>query len=351
MRHVTISEIARQLGISTASASYALNGRPGVSETTRKRVLDLAARLDWRPSSSARALSRSRSDTIGMVLKRDPDLLGSEPYYMSLLRGVEDVLSEAGQGLLLRMVGAARGADIAVYRRWAAERRVDGVIVLDLAVDDPRPELLHELGMPFVLHGIRLDPETGEQVVEDLVTDARIIVDHMAELGHRRIVYITGPLFLAHEVRRRRAVAAEAARHGIDVIFAECDYTSAGAERLMRERAAGWPQFTGVVSSNDVMALGVVTALRDLKADRFALVSWDDSLLCNVCVPGITALARHPEVQGRRSARLLLQVLDGRELLPEPPIPSSLVIRDTSVAAAFCGPLGVAAPVGADATE
>lgn len=341
MRHVTISDIAHRLGISTASASYALNGRAGVSETTRKRVLDLAAELDWHPSSSARALSRSRSDTVGMVLKRNPDLWGSEPYYMNLLRGVEDVLSQAEQGLMLRMVGTGPDADTAVYRRWASERRVDGVIVLDLAVDDERPGLLRELGMPFVLHGIRVDPATGERVVEDLVTDARIIVDHLAELGHRRIVFVTGPLFLAHEVRRRRAVAAEAARHGIEVTFSESDYTSAGAERLVRERIGRWSGVTAIVSSNDVMALGIVTALRDLDQGRVALVSWDDSMLCGVCVPGITALARHPEIQGRRSARLLLRVLDGREIEPEPAIPSVLVVRDTSVAAALCGLAGV----------
>jgi DNA-binding LacI/PurR family transcriptional regulator len=335
MRHVTIGEIARRLGISTASASYALNGRAGVSDATRKRVVDLASELGWRPNSSARALSRSRSDTIGMVLKRDPDLLGTEPYYMSLLAGVEDVLSQAGQGLLLRMVGTEQGADIDVYRRWAAERRVDGVIVLDLAVEDSRPALLRELGMSFVLHGIRLDPQTGDELVEDLLTDARIIVSHLADLGHRQVVYVTGPLFLAHEVRRRQAVADEAARRGVEVTFAECDYTSAGAERLVRAQQSTWPPFTAVISSNDVMALGVVTALRDAGLDRIALVSWDDSMLCEVCVPGITALERHPEVQGRRSARLLLQILEGAEIQPEPATPSALVVRGTSLPAAL----------------
>jgi len=326
---VTIHEIAHRLGVSTASVSYALNGRPGVSDATRDRVLALADELGWRPNSSARALSRSRSDTIGMVLRRDSDLLGTEPYYMSLLGGVEDVLSQAQQSLLLRMVGTADGNDVDVYRRWSGEGRVDGVIVLDLAVDDPRPALLRGLGLPFVLHGLRIDPDTGEQVVEDLASDAATIVRHLAELGHREILHVTGPLHLAHEVKRRDAVRAEAASHGIHADFVECDYTMRTAERMMRARAAH-ERATAVISSNDVMALGILTALREGGHTETSVVSWDDSMLCRISTPAMTALARHPDAQGRRSARTLLNLLDGIEPTPEPAMPSVLMARGST---------------------
>lgn len=330
---VTIHEMARRLDLSVASVSYALNGRPGVGEATRERVLALARELDWRPSSSARALSRSRTDTIGMVLRRDPDLLGTEPYYMSLLAGVESVLSDAGQSLMLRMVGTAPGRDVDVYRRWSVERRVDGVIVLDRLVDDPRPELLERLGMPFVMHGLRIDPDTGGHVVEDLVNDARMIVDHLSELGHTDIVDVSGPLNLRHELERRDAIAAEAAVQGMRVTLVEGDYTRVGAERLVDERVGQWDAATAVISSNDVMALGIQRRLIAAGRGGMALVSWDDSMLCDISVPSITALARHPERQAERSARLLLRVIDAEPEQPEPAIPSELVVRETSVAA------------------
>ncbi|MCX7521103.1 LacI family DNA-binding transcriptional regulator [Microbacterium sp. STN6] len=331
MTRVTIHELARRLDISKASVSYALNDRPGVSDATRARVLALAADLGWHPSSSARALSRSRVDAIGMVLKRDPDLLGTEPYYMSLLGGVEDVLLHAGQSLLLRMVGTGEGRDIAVYKRWSAERRVDGVIVLDLAVDDQRPELLNRLGMPYVLHGIRHDPETGGELVEDLLTDAATIVEHIAALGHTELAHVTGPLALAHEVRRRDAVIEEAAARGIRSIVIECDYTMRSAQRMMGEALGSGCTATAVIASNDVMALGISAALRSNARDDVALVSWDDSMICQIATPTVTALARHPEDQGRRSARLLLDILDGIPAGPEQPIASILCARETSV--------------------
>ncbi|GAA3757966.1 LacI family DNA-binding transcriptional regulator [Microbacterium kribbense] len=331
---VTIHEIARRLGISAASVSYALNDRPGVGAATRTRVRELARELDWHPSSSARALSRSRTDTIGMVLRRDPELLGQEPYYMNLLSGVESALAEAGQSLMLRMVGTEPGHDLDVYRQWSAERRVDGVIVLDRLIDDPRPDLLRALGMPFVMHGLRIDPATGRQVVEDLLTEARLLVDHLAALGHVDILHVTGPLMLTHEIERRGAVAAEAAELGVKVSFVEGDYTRAGAEQLVVDRLRDWGAPTAVISSNDVMALGILRSLRAAGREQIALVSWDDSMLCDISVPSITALARHPEVQGRRSARVLLAALDGDPEHPEPAIPSVLVVRETSVPAA-----------------
>ncbi|QAY59123.1 LacI family transcriptional regulator [Microbacterium protaetiae] len=329
-QRVTIHEMARRLGISVASVSYALNGRPGVGEATRERVLALARELDWHPSSSARALSRSRTDTIGMVLRRDPELLGQEPYYMSLLSGVESVLSAAHQSLLLRMVGTAPGRDFDVYRQWSAERRVDGVIVLDRLVDDRRPALLRSLKMPYVMHGLRLDPDTGRQVVEDLVTDARVIIDHLASLGHTDIIDVTGPLNLAHEVERRDAIAAEATVCGIRVTVVEGDYTRAGAQQLVAERLARWSDATAVVSSNDVMALGILRSLTRGGRSDMALVSWDDSMLCDISAPAITALDRQPTAQGQRSARNLLHAINADQEQAEAPTPSRLVVRETS---------------------
>jgi DNA-binding LacI/PurR family transcriptional regulator len=333
MARVTIAHIAERLGVSKASVSYALNGQPGVSEATRAKVVAMAAELGWHPSFSARALSRSRADAIGMVLRRDPALLGTEPYYMRLLEGVEDVLSEAGQILLLRMVGTTPGRDTAVYERWAGEGRVDGVIVLDRAIDDPRPELLTRLGLPFVLHGV-LPSTEGTERIEDQHRDAELIVSHLAELGHRRIAHITGPLSLAHEVDRRDAVRQECAVRGIEVDFAEADYTFDTAHTRVTELLAAGIRPTALVFSNDVMAVAGLRALADADARDLAAVSWDDSMLCQYSSPTITSLERYPDRAGRRSAAMLLELLDGRSWNTAAPSPSTLVVRETSRPAA-----------------
>lgn len=330
MVRVTISGLAAQLGLSKASVSYALNGEPGVSEATRERVLALATELGWYPSSSARALSRSRTDAIGIVLKRDPELLGSEPYYMSLLAGVEGVLLQTDQTLLLRMVGFEDGRDTVVYQKWSAERRVDGVMLFDLIVNDERPGLLERLGLPYVAHGSRMTPVGGPTFIYDLEDEASMIVGHFAELGHVDILHLTGPQVFAHESDRRRAIGAAAERVALRPVFVECDYTMERAEAITRKLLGADFAATAIITSNDMMALGVASALRALGRRNIAIMSWDDSLFCRVVAPTITALARFPEEQGRRSTRMLLDVLAGVEPSEILAWPSELIVRETS---------------------
>lgn len=327
---VTIGGLADRLGLSKASVSYALNGQPGVSDDTRRRVLDLAEELGWHPSSSARALSRARADAIGIVLRRDPGLLGTEPYYMSLLAGVETELAESGQSLLLRLVGTSNGQDLAAYRRWSAEQRVDGVMLFDIVVGDPRPALLDELGLAFVLHGNDEQVAPGRVLLYNASADARLLVEHLHGLGHRRILHIQGPSHFDHERDRAQAIARRAAELGIQAHSEPSDYSMEAGERIAAAHAAD-PGLSAIVTSNDLLALGAQAELSRRGREDIALVSWDDSLICRVGSRPLTALARFPEEQGRRATRMLLDELAGVPTKTRVARASELVVRSTSV--------------------
>lgn len=305
MARVTIDDLATRLGLSRASVSYALNGRPGVAEETRMRVTALAVELGWQPSVSARSLSLSRADAFGIVLSRQPEDLGAEPYYMGLLSGIESALSEAGTSLMIRFVPPDPETEAEVYRRWNAERRVDGVILTDLRVDDVRPTLLETLGLPYLVHSGRRT-EAGWDF--DQRPDARRVVQHLAELGHRRIAHLSGPPILLHERERRAAVAAEGAELGIEVSTIEGDYAletgRSQTAAVLRHRRPP----TALVYSNDLMAVGGSAVLREGGRDDVAVVSWDDSLLCQTASPSITALQRDPYGSGRATADRLLRL-------------------------------------------
>ena len=92
MKRPTIAEIAARAGVSTGAVSYALNGRPGVSATTRKRILEIADEIGWRPSVAARSLSGSRAHSVGLIIARPPDTLGVEPFFMRFIAGLEGEL-------------------------------------------------------------------------------------------------------------------------------------------------------------------------------------------------------------------------------------------------------------------
>jgi len=130
-KRATIAEIAARAGVSIGAVSYALNGRPGVSEQTRKRILEIADELGWRPSLAARSLSGARAHSVGLIIARTADTLGVEPFFMRFIAGLERELSEQRVALLLQVVEDHEAAIEAMRLAWA-ERRIDGIVVTDL---------------------------------------------------------------------------------------------------------------------------------------------------------------------------------------------------------------------------
>ncbi|WP_414504569.1 substrate-binding domain-containing protein [Streptomyces sp. NEAU-L66] len=366
-RRPTIKDIARRAGVSESAVSFALNDRPGVSQDTRARVRRVAEELGWQANSAARALSGERAGAMGLVLARPAQTLGVESFFLQLVSGIQEVLSARQIALLLQVVEDL-DTECALYRRWWAERRVDGVLVVDPRTDDPRPELLAALGLPAVVVGgpaapgpdpaepsaaepsaaepsagepSATEPATTEPAVTEPATtepsatpphpllstvwadDAKAmarILDHLYGLGHRRIVHIAGLPGLAHTARRIQSLRTEADRRGLDrrqVHSVTTDYSDAeGAEATRRLLDAARPP-TAIVYDNDVMAVAgaSVAAGRGIPVPgALSIVAWDDSALCRVTHPRLTALVRDTPGFGRLAAQELLAVLDGGPL-------------------------------------
>ncbi|MFB7787810.1 LacI family DNA-binding transcriptional regulator [Streptomyces vinaceus] len=315
-RRPTIKDIARRAGVSESAVSFALNGRPGVSQDTRARIRGVAEELGWQPNSAARALSGERSGAVGLVLARPAQTLGVESFFLQLVSGIQEVLSADRVALLFQVVDGI-DAECAVYRRWWAERRVDGVLVVDPRTDDPRPELLTRLGLPAVMIG---GTGAGAPLSSVWADDARAmaqVVDHLHGLGHRRITHVAGLPGLAHTARRIASLRAEARARGLDpehVRSVVTDYSDTeGAAATRRVLAEPEPP-TALVYDNDVMAVAGIAAAAELGIavpGRISVVAWDDSALCRVTHPRLTALVRDTAGFGRLAAEELLGVLAG----------------------------------------
>ncbi|GAA1736045.1 LacI family DNA-binding transcriptional regulator [Brachybacterium phenoliresistens] len=315
MPRITIMDIAREAGVSKTAVSLALNDKPGVSEGTRQRVREIAGRLEWRPHYAARALSSSSTGAFGLALARSAETLGAETFFMSLFAGIERRLAELDRALLLQLVDDVEH-ETALLGRWAGEQRVDGVILLDLRVDDPRIDALPRLGVPLAASA----PEPLGRGISTLVTDERgrmrLLVEHLLERGHRRLTFLTGPgefLHVAHRIMSFTACVREA--DGLARIR-ETDYSVGAAEAVAREIAA-LPRAqrpTAVVVDNDLLAVRLMVALSRVGLDvpgDLAVAAMEDSLLCTLTDPPVTALGRDLPRHGAQLVDLLERGIGG----------------------------------------
>jgi DNA-binding LacI/PurR family transcriptional regulator len=314
VKRPTIADIARRAGVSKGAVSYALNGQAGVSEATRSRIRAIAEELGWSPNTAARALSGAAAYAVGLALCRPARVLGIEPFFMELISGLESELSARSYALTLQVV-ADPPSEVEVYRRWWAERRVDGVIIVDLRLDDPRVPELEKLGLPAVAIG---DPRGAGNLSGIWADDAGAltdVVEYLVALGHRQIARVTGLPELLHTKIRNEAFVAACTRAGIgEQQMVQADYTGATAARITRRLLSSRTPPTAILYDNDVMAVAGLAVAQEMSRSvpgDVSIVAWDDSPLCQLVHPPLTALNRDIAAYGAHAARLLLSLIEG----------------------------------------
>ena len=310
---VTIRDIAKRAGVSKGAVSYALNGRPGVSDDTRDRILAIAEELGWYPNRAARALSAARADACGLVIARPARTIALEPFFMEFIAGVESELAARSIALTIQLVRDVR-EEIAVYRRWWGEHRVDGVLVVDLRSEDPRIEELQRIGLPAVVIGGPLENPDVPCVWHDEAAVVTEAIRYLAALGHSRIAHVCGVAEFVHTTQRTAAFRAAVDDLGLEGEVVETDYSAESGARATRRLVSSPTPPTAILFDSDLLAvtgLGVVQQMGLSVPDDVSIVGWDDSLISQVVHPPLTAITRDITTYGAEAARRLLEAIDG----------------------------------------
>jgi LacI family transcriptional regulator, repressor for deo operon, udp, cdd, tsx, nupC, and nupG len=296
-RRPTIADVAREAGVSAAAVSFAVNDRPGVSPETRERILEVARELGWRPSASARALTEARTRAIGLVMGRDPEQLELDAFFVRFLSGIERTLAAADYALLLQLVPA--GGSLAAHERLARGGRVDGFLLTDIELDDPRFGLLAAEGLPAVLAGRPTEPCPFPWVETRHAEGIDAAVAHLRELGHARIGFLGGAAeheFVQARLARWRAEAGDG-----PVVL------GGAPEPLLGDA-------TAVVCATDRLALELVQAARaagrDVPGD-LSVTGFDDSPLAALAAPALTSVRVDYAEFGAAAAEALLAAIAG----------------------------------------
>ncbi|WP_410608315.1 LacI family DNA-binding transcriptional regulator [Amycolatopsis sp. lyj-109] len=313
MKRPTIREIAAQAGVSQGAVSYALNGRRGVSEATRNRVVEIARQLGWTPGGGTHRHVR-RSRALGMVVNRTATGLTGEPFFGALMSGIQRELATGSVSLLMQTAPSC-SAELEIYRRWHREQTVGGVLLLDLRIGDTRPDELAAIGLPAVALGGPLDRSDAPSVWMNDRQAMRGVLEYLAALGHRSVVRVAGPETFVQTRTRTDAFAAAACHLGLaDARTVHADYSEEGGADTTRRILKSKRPPTALMFDNDVMAVGGLGAAQGLglrvPAD-LSIVAWDDSVLCRLVHPALSAVQRPIAEFGALAVSVLRRKIDG----------------------------------------
>jgi LacI family transcriptional regulator len=320
-RPVTIYEVARQSGVAPSTVSNAFRGQRYVQPETRERILRTAAELGYRPSAIASSLRLGRTKTLALI---GADL--ADPFCAQILHGVTDAALEQEHQVVVCATGFDHERETQ-HIRLLLSKRIDGVIIMSSSLHDQNIRWLQDEDVPLVLLSRRPADVVADFVGLDNQAGIHAVVDHLVQLGHRRIAFLGGSPQDSSVTRGKiEAFVAHLAHHDLTPeAILPTDFTYDDGYRVADRLLGAGDQPSAVVAVNDVTALGVIDAALDrgLRVpDDLSVVGWDDAFPAALRTVQLTTVHQPGLDMGRAAVNLLL-----REPGLEPTEPEDVIFR------------------------
>lgn len=305
----TIIDVADKAGVSKSLVSLVLRGSENVSDEKRRAVLQAVAELGYRPNAVARSLVQQRSYVFGVLLS---DL--HNPFFTEVIDGISASAEEAGYRALFT-TGNRTSSGETVAIETLLQLRVDGLILAGTVVDEDTLDRV-AIDTDVVLASRKASSRLADSVVTDDLTGSKLAVDHLVELGHRRIGHITGGTGAGAQ-ERLRGFAETVAVNGLadEARVVEGDYTESGGIRGMEKMLASSPTPTAVFVANDQAAIGALRVLAGANMrvpEDMSVIGYDDTYLAAFEHINLTSVHQEPFAMGRNAVQLLLDRIDQR---------------------------------------
>lgn len=304
---VTIEDVAQRAGVSTATVSRVIAGKPYVRDALRIRVLDAIQELNYRPSRVARSLRVQRSSIIGLIIS---DI--QNPFFTSVVRAVEDVAQQRGFSVMLCNSDESTEKE-AAYIDLLLDEQVSGLIVSPTSTDSDIYRRLVEAAVPIVAIDRRVQDTPMDMVVGDNIQAAFDVVSHLIENGYRRIGAVLGVPDASTGAERYEGYSRALSAHGIELDpelvrqgMPRSDYGHRLTLQLLMLSNPPDAIFTG----NNLLTIGALRAIDELGLrvpEDVALAAFDEMEWMFLVKPALTVVAQPTYAMGKKAAELLLQ--------------------------------------------
>ena len=328
-----LKQIAKQVGVSTATISRVLNDQPGVSSEVREKVIKAAAEANYHPNQLARSLVTSKSQTIGFIVHKEKYAFSDDPFYPLILSGVEDYLTQNGYHILITLLDEKekQPQNLPIIN----QRLVDGLILAGPFIQASSIMSIASTGIPFVL----VDNSLSQYPVNCVLTDdeggAYSGVHHLIEEHHhKKITFLSGPNEWVSNRERLRGYERAMQEFGLEarVIHAE-ETTISSGEAMMQQALNKWSDLTAVCGVNDSVAIGAIRAAakqgRSTPHD-LAVMGFDDISWAAANQPSLSTVKIFTQRMGYLAAQCLLNSIQQPGLPPTKTlVTTELVIRES----------------------
>jgi DNA-binding LacI/PurR family transcriptional regulator len=312
-KKLTIRDIAKMAQVSHMTVSRALNNDPRVREETRRRILELVNKLNYRPDARARTFVSRKSNLIGLVVS---DI--SNPFYAELARGIEDKAHEEGYNVIFCST-VNKPERMETYVNLMMDAGVDGFIFASTRLHEPVVEKLIDERFPLVLVNRKLRAEIGNYVVLNNIQGAYEITQHLIDLGYRKIAIITGPSNFSTGLYRLKGYQQALKDHHIELnnnyviqgpFTRETGYE--GAKQLLT--MGGRPE--AIFAGNDYIAMGVIDAVEELGLhipEETGLVGFDNTEFASNQRIKLTTVSQRTYEMGNLGIQILIDYIGRKE--------------------------------------
>jgi len=326
----TIFDVAKRAGVSIGTVSRVLNNRDRVHPKTREKILKAIAELDYQANALARGLANNQTDTLGLVIPQVND-----PFFFQIVRGVEDAATSAGYRLLI--ASQPRHSNEHRYLQLFRRNYVDAMVLVAIDVVNREVQQVLDRGVPVIM----IQQDVGKNIPTFLVDNysgARLLTQHLAEHGYKRLAYITGTDHTPDSRERLRGMRDVLAEHDLalpNTYIAEGDFFPGSgyqaALRLLENEVL--PE--AIFAANDQMAVDAMRALQERGyrvPEDIAVVGFDDVPMASYVSPSLTTVHQPVYELGHQAAQMALSMLktnnpSQRRAAPRVLLPPSLMIR------------------------